>query len=273
MSRSPPQLHRTGGRVAAAGCLTLIVLLAPSGVGSAATVSDTSSATVTLDSPGTVTLDGFDPDLGTLTAVQVTLRADLLVQVCIENTGPSEASMAAGTATATLDATFPGGANRTVATVDAATGSVQLDPSNGTADCAAGYDDATGRFPDQVTAADTVFFERADLTTRTATLTGSTALAPFIGDGTIAVTFAPASDTELVLPAEWDNLAVAQGQLQALVTYTYTPATDLGPQLPGTGSNSNRIVTIAVITLLVGLTAVLAAKRWRPRRTPPASIG
>ena len=82
-----------------------------------------------------------------------------------------------------------------------------------------------------------------------------------------------AGDTELVLPAEWDNLAVAQGQLQATVTYTYTPATDLGPQLPGTGSDSNRIVTIAVITLLLGLTAVLAAKRWRrpPPHPPPAA--
>ena len=42
------------------------------------------------------------------------------------------------------------------------------------------------------------------------------------------------------------------------------PATALGSQLPRAGSDSNRIVTIAVITLLLGLTAALAAKRWHP---------
>ena len=69
--------------------------------------------------------------------------------------------------------------------------------------------------------------------------------------------------TELVLPTGWDNVAIAQGQLRASVTYTYTPATDLGPQLPApapTTTGSSPSLTIAV---LLGLTAVLAARRRR----------
>jgi LPXTG-motif cell wall-anchored protein len=258
-------------RIAAAALTALAATALPSGVGSAATVGDTASADITLDAPGTLTLDAFDPALGTLTAVQMSLRVDVEVQACIENTSATAGSMAGGTATGSLDATFPGGANATVATVEASLDPVQLAASNGTSDCAAGFDDATGRFPDQVTATDTVFFEDDDLTLRAATLTGPSAVAPFIGTGTIAVTFTPNSDTELVLPAEWDNLAAAQGALQATITYTYTPAADLGPQLPGTGSNSNRIVTIATIAVLIGITAILAARRWRPRHTPPAA--
>jgi LPXTG-motif cell wall-anchored protein len=254
-------------RFAAALLVSLSASLVPSGIGSAATVADTARADITLDAPGTLTLEAFDPDLGTLTAVQMSLRVDVEVQACIENTTPTAGSMAGGTATGRLDATFPGGANATVATVEASVDPVQLAASNGTADCVAGFDDATGRFPDEVTAADTVFFEEDDLTFRSGTLSGSSAVSPFIGTGTINVTFTPTSDTELVLPAEWDNLAAAQGTLQATVTYTYSPS--LGPQLPGTGSNNNRIVTIAAIAVLLGITAVLAARRWRPRPTPP----
>ena len=250
--------------IAAAALVALGVALVPNEVGSAATVADTASADITLDSPGTLTLDAFDPDLGTLTAVHMSLRVDVEVQACIENTSPAAGSMAGGSASGTLDATFPGGANATVATVEAAVDPVRLAASNGTADCLAGFDDATGRFPNEVDAADTVFLEDRDLTFRSGTLTGSTAVAPFIGTGTVSVTFTPSSDTELVLPAEWDSLAAALGALQATVTYTYTPVSGLGPQLPGTGSDSNRIITIATI-------AVLAARRWRPHHTPPTT--
>jgi len=48
-------------RVVAAPTVALVAVIAPSGVGSAATVADSAGTTVTLDSPGAVTLDAFDP--------------------------------------------------------------------------------------------------------------------------------------------------------------------------------------------------------------------
>ena len=89
-------------------------------------------------------------------------------------------------------------------------------------------------------------------------------MAAFIGTGTVAVSHTAQNDTELVLPAEWQNTAVAQGQLQASVTYTYTVP---GSQIPGTGSSSYRTVTIAVVALAVGVGVLLFARHWRTRRT------
>ena len=90
--------------VLAAAAIAVVAMVVPSGVGSAATVSDTASATVTLDSPGAVTLDAFDPGLGTLTGVEVSLSVDVLVQVCVENTGAEGGSFAAGSKTAVAEA-------------------------------------------------------------------------------------------------------------------------------------------------------------------------
>ena len=68
--------------------------------------------------------------------------------------------MGAGTATASLTAEFPGGANRTVGAVDAAVAAGNLAASNGTADCAGAFDVATGRFPAAVTAGDAAYVQR-----------------------------------------------------------------------------------------------------------------
>jgi hypothetical protein len=175
--------------------------------------------------------------------------------------------MAAGSATASLDVELPTGDNSTVATIDESIDPIRLAAGNGTDDCADGYDEETSQFPDDVTASDAAYFEQTDSATTTETLTGQTAVAPFIGSGDVTLSYTPESDTELALPAEWDNLAVAQGQIEARVTYTYTPSTDL----PDTGSNINRIIIIATIAVLIGVNAVLAARRWRPRHTPPTS--
>src|SRR6185436_19826763 len=134
-------------RVVAAASIIVGVMVAPSGVGSAATVSDTASATVTLDSPGALTLDAFDKGLGTLTGVEVSLSVDVAVQVCIENTGAAAGSLAAVSASGSLAAEFPGGAAATSASAEASTGPSQLAGGNGTADCANGFDTASGRFP------------------------------------------------------------------------------------------------------------------------------
>ena len=197
----------------------------------------------------------------------MSLRADLLVQVCIENTGPSEGSMAAGTATATLDADFPGGASRTVATVDAATGH-RARAEQRHRRLRRRLRRRHGTLPRTVTAADTVFFEQADLP-RTATITGSTALAPFIGDGTIDVTYTPESDTELSSqPIGTTSPSPKDNSKRPSPTPTPRPPTS-APNCPAPASDSNRIVTIAVITLLLGLTAVLVAQYRRRHQAPP----
>ena len=126
-------------------------------------------------------------------------------------------STAGGTASGTLDAAFPGGAARAVATAQATGAAATLAASNGLANCTAGYDPALGRFPAPVSAGDVTFFQQSNQATNTATLTTSVQLAAFIGTGTVAVSYTAQNDTELVLPAQWQNTAVAQGQLQASV--------------------------------------------------------
>lgn len=247
----------------ALGAGAVIAVAVPAGSAAAATLTDTASATVTLDAPSTLLLDQFNPSLGTLTGVQVSITATAFVQVCIENTSAEAGATAGGSATGTLDAAFPGGAARAVATVEATGAAATLTASNGTANCTVGFDAAAGRFAAAVSAADVTFFQQSNQATNSATLTASTQLSPFIGTGTVAVSYTAQNDTELVLPADWQNTAVAQGQLQATVTYTYTVP---GGQLPGTGSDSSRTVTIAGTTVVAGIAAVLIAQRWRTRR-------
>ena len=265
MGRSAHRMPRR--RILAAALVALAPLVLPSQVAAQSTLTETDSesATVTLDAPGTVTLDAFDPTLGVLTAVTVSLRVEVLVQNCIENTSSDAASMVAGSATASLDAEFPGGANPTEAAVDASVPSTDLAPSNGGNDCAGGFDEAAGRFPASVTAGDTVYFEQTDQADSTDTLTDSDEMAPFIGSETIEVAYTPQSDTALTLPTDWDNVSVAQGQLQASVAYEYTEAAAGGPELPATGVLSNPIGVTALIVVLLGLTALLVAQRRRAR--------
>jgi LPXTG-motif cell wall-anchored protein len=255
--------RRIVGPPLAAVAVALVIVAIPAGTASAATLVDTASATVTLDAPGTLQLDQFNPALGTLTSVQVSITATALVQVCIENASAQAGATAGGTASGTLDAAFPGGAARTVATAQATGAAASLTASNGTANCTAGFDAATARFAAPVSAADVTFFQQSNQATNSATLSSSSQLTPFIGTGTVAVSYTAQNDTELVLPAQWQNTAVAQGQLQATVTYTYTVP---GAQIPGTGSDNYRTVTIAGIAVLAGVAAVLISKRRRSAR-------
>ena len=247
----------------ATGAVALIAIAIPAGTAAAATSVDTASATVTLDAPGSLQLDQFNPSLGTLTSVQVSITATALVQVCIENTSAQSGATAGGTTSGTLDAAFPGGAARTVATAQATGAAATLTASNGTANCTAGFDTATGRFAAPVSAADVTFFQQSNPASNSATLTTSGQLAPFIGTGTVAVSYMATNNTDLVLPAEWQNTAVAQGQLQATVTYTYSVP---GTTIPRTGGDSSRTVTIAFGVVLVGVAAVLIARRRRTTR-------
>jgi hypothetical protein len=249
--------------VLAASAVGLVTVAIPAGAASAATIADTASATVTLDAPGSLQLDQFDPALGTLTSVQVSITATALVQVCIENASAQAGATAGGTSTGTLDAGFPGGAARAVATAQATGAAATLTASNGTANCTTGFDAAAGRFPAAVSAGDVTFFQQSNQATNSATLSAPSQLSPFIGTGTVAVSYTASNDTELVLPAEWQNTAVAQGQLQATVTYTYTVP---GPGIPPTGSDSDRTLEIAAITVAAGVAAVGIAWRRRSAR-------
>ena len=251
-------------RAVAAITVGLIAVAIPAGTTLAATSTDTASATVTLDAPGTLALDQFNPSLGTLTSVQVSITATALVQVCIENASAQAGATAGGTASGTLDASFPGAAARTVATAQATGAAATLAASNGTANCTAGFDTSAARFHAPVSAPDATFFQQSNTASNSATLTGSAQLAPFIGTGTVAVSYTAQNDTELVLPAEWQNTAVAQGQLQATVTYTYTVP---GAGIPPTGSDNSRTLTIAAGMIVVaGAGAVLIATRRRSAR-------
>jgi hypothetical protein len=263
MGRGADPGRRTAARTAAAVVVVLTTVAVPAGTTSAATVSDTASATVTLDAPGTLLLDQFNPALGNLTSVQVSITATALVQVCIENTSAEAGATAGGTATGTLDAAFPGGAARSDVTAQATGAATTLTAGNGTANCSAGFDNAVGRFAAPVSSADVTFFQQSDQATNSASLSASAQLSPFIGTGTVAVSYTAQNDTELVLPVEWQNTAVAQGQLEASVTYTYT-VPDAG--IPPTGRDSDRTLTIAAMAVLAGIVAVLIGKRRRPTR-------
>ena len=119
MRRSAPRAHRTVGRVVAAVALTVLALLVPSGVASAATAGDTASATVTLDTPGTLTLDAVDPDSARSPPSRCRCGPTCWSRCASRTPGKAPGSMAAGTATGTLDAEFPGGASQTATSVDA----------------------------------------------------------------------------------------------------------------------------------------------------------
>ena len=157
--------------------------------------------------------------------------------------------------------------NPTLATAEASVDPVSVGPSDGTADCDAEFDADAGRFPQVVEADDVTYFQDSGEASNVATLTAESDMAPYVGTGTVSVAYTPGSDTELALPAQWDTVAVAQGQVVADVAYTYTPGAAPGPGLAFTGANTIPIVITALVALLLGSAALLVAKRLRGRHT------
>jgi hypothetical protein len=259
----------------------LASLLAP-GVAAAATIDHQVALDVTLDTPGTSTFDAFDPALGTLTQVSVTITVDVLVQACIENGQADLGAPATGTATGSLAVEVPTGANTTTATATATLPGTNLEPANGTDDCAAGFADDTSTFPVPVTASDVGYAEDTGAATNTQTLTGS-AVQAFVGTGTVTVAHTPDSDTELAVPPEWDAVSVAVGGYQVDVTYTYTPAPAPAPapraptagsgsgsgSLSSTGTLADRAVLAAAVLIVAGATAVVISRRRRGQQPTP----
>jgi hypothetical protein len=268
----------------AGGLLTLFI---PPATAVAATIDHQVAVDVTLDTPGTSTVAAFDPALGTLTQVDLTIDVDVLVQACIEHRQEATPTVS-GSLTGSLDVAVPTGANPTTAAADAVVPDTTLEIANGTDDCTAGFDPAAGLFPAPVTAPDTAYTEQTDTATTTQTLTDQSAMAPFVGPGTVTITHTPQSDSTLAVPAEWDALSVAVGSYQVEVTYTYTPTSN-APGTPSpapapgggtggtggtgglsdTGANAARLVYAAVGLLIVGGSAMLFAKHHRVRRPSP----
>jgi hypothetical protein len=281
LSRSRRRTHRHWLAAALAG--TLLTLLLPPGTASAATIDHVVTVDVTLDTAGTSTIAGFNPALGTLSQVAITIDVDVLVQACVENRQTDAGAPGTGSITGSLAVELPTGANTTQATADADLPGTDLTPANGTDDCTTGLDD-TGTFLAPVTAPDVGFAQDAGDATRTETLTG-TAIQPFIGTGPLTITHTPTNDTQIAVPAEWDAVSVAVGNYQVAVTYTYTPAAGAPTAAPGspapatgTRSSSSRtadtgapiewLVFAAAALVLAGATAVVIAKR---QRSPGAS--
>jgi hypothetical protein len=276
--RAKGQVARTSWRVLLAAVTAAVLApLLPPGVAAAATIDEQVALDVTLDSPGTATIDAFDPALGTLTQVAVTITVDVLVQACIENRQAVGGAPATGSVAGNLAVEIPTGANTTTAGATATLPGTALSESNGTDDCAAGFSDGTGTFPAPVIAADVGYAEATDETTNTQTLTGAAAQA-FVGTGTVTVAHTPTNDTELAVPDEWDAVAVAVGGYQVDVTYTYTPAAAApapaprSPTSPGSGSGgglsttgifADRAVLVAIGLLALGTTTILIARRRR----------
>jgi hypothetical protein len=264
-----------------------VTLFLPPGTAGAATIDHVVAVDVTLDSPGTSTVAAFDPALGTLTQVDLTIDVEVLVQACIENRQEATPTVT-GSLTGSLGVTVPPGADPTNATATADIPDTTLALTNGTDDCTAGFDPDTGLFPAPVAAPDAAYAEQADMTTTTGTLTGQSAIDPFVGPGTVTIAHTPTSDSELAVPAEWDAVSVAVGSLQVEVTYTYTPTSN-APGTPSpapapgggtggtggtgglsdTGANAARLVYAAVGLLIVGGSAMLFAKHHRVRRPSP----
>ena len=85
------------------------------------------------------------------------------------------------------------------------------------------------------------------------------------------VAYTPQSDTALTLPTDWGNVSVAQGQLQASVAYEYTEAAAGGPELPATGLLNNPLAIVAIVIVLLGITALVVAQNRR-RNHPSSDI-
>jgi LPXTG-motif cell wall-anchored protein len=259
---------------------------APGDVASAAPLQlgDSFSATVDLDSPGSGTLDAFDPSLGTLIQVDYTVATDVLIQVCSENLSTEAGATTGGPASGQLSVTYPAGVVTTSA-VNTALPTTNLSASNGSTDCLGGFDAGSRTFPSSVSSSDVAFLSTTDPSSASGSITDAAGLAPFVGPGTVAVTWTSASNADITQPSEWDIWFVAQGELEVTVTYVYTsgssttttvaattttapcippPTSTVVGQtlptstslplcaLPRTGAASNTWATVAVVLVLGG---------------------
>ena len=274
MTRSMARRQRAAGArrrslapssLVAAGTVVVASILAAEPA-AAATATQQVSRDVTLDAAGTATINAFNPSLGTLTQVAVTIEVEVLVQGCVENRQEGTGA-AGGTVAGSLAVEVPGGENTTTAAAEATVPAEDLSGFDGADACTGGLDDATGTFPAPVVASDAAYGEATDTATTSATLTAGAALAAFIGTGTVTITHTPTSDSELAVPASWDAVSVAVGSYQVSVTYTYTPGTGTGTGSTGggplirTGASVVDELAVATTLLLLGTTAVMISRR------------
>lgn len=178
----------------------------------------------------------FDPALGTLESVNITLSGDVSAGVAAENLGDAAASLnVSDTATLTLD--LPGGTPTLTAAASASDG-MSLGAFDGSVD----YAGTSGRV-------DQLSIQPSGFSTNTA-LTGVTNLTPFTGQGVVVL---PISTTSAAIIDGPGNLAaglVTAAGAAVSVSYTYLPATTgtAGDTGSTTGTSGGTGYTITDLT-------------------------
>ena len=152
-----------------------------------------------------IDVNRFDPALGTLESVNVTLSGDLATQVEAENEDPTGASVSV-TQDATLALTLPGTTETASALIASSIG-------------LAGYDGS----PDFAGASGAIEQGHTVGSTTSAQLGDAADLAAFIGTGTVAVPIAAIGTSSLDGPGNLLATLLAQAGATATVSYTYLP--------------------------------------------------
>ncbi len=88
----------------------------------------------------------------------------------------------------------------------------------------------------------------------------------------VAISHTPVSDTQLAVPAEWDDIAVATGTYDVAVTYTFTPApgasstssTSTGTAAARTGVPATQELMVGALLVVAGGTAVRGCQATAP---------
>ncbi|MFV0306566.1 MAG: choice-of-anchor E domain-containing protein [Desertimonas sp.] len=254
----------------------------------------------------TTEIPRFDPALGTLLEVQYTINADVNAQLCVENisTASGQAN-AEGGFDVDLEVTVPGLPSVTAATSVETGGPVEVGNGRENSACDAGFDMTTFTFPTPVSGSNLVFDESAVPETSTGSLTtgldgfiGTTPLTVSYG-GSSAGSGAIGSEWVTIFTS-FGNMSVDITYVYAPpvtptttttlpptttapeVTTTTTPApattttvavagvvetsTTVARQLPRTGSDTGRVVTLAAAFVLAGAASVLLARRRMQHR-------
>ena len=163
----------------------------------------------------TVALARFDPALGTLEAVNVTLVGNLAATVGMENLGTASGTANFGDA-ASISLAVGGGAALLTAS-PSATDAATLPGFDGTADFAG----ASGRYDTGLTGTDT----------ETAQLTDPTDLALFTGSGSVPLQLAATGGSTGDAPANFVTELLGTAGAELEVSYTYVPCFASGTRL------------------------------------------
>ena len=153
----------------------------------------------------TLAAAGFNPMLGTLEAVNITVTGDIQASVAAENEDSTAGSVTA-TQVATVALALPGGAVTAAPTVTAAL-------ALGAFDGAVDYAGTSGKIDQGLTATNTT----------TVALTDTADLAAFLGQGTVTVPISDLGTGTLTGPANLAAALLAQSGATVTIDYSYAP--------------------------------------------------